>query len=100
MNKQDDNQNDALPASVSPLRKVPALWLIPMVTLLVGLWLIYDRWASQGPLITIELASADGLAAGKTKIKYRSIDVGEVEAIHMNETRDAVLIVARMSADI
>jgi paraquat-inducible protein B len=100
MNEPADSQGESMPAQISALRRVPALWLIPLVTLLVGLWLVYDHWASQGPLITIELASAEGLDAGKTKIKYRSIDVGEVESIRMNDTRDAVLIDARMSKDI
>lgn len=99
MKKQGDNQGKSVPARVSPLRRVSALWLIPLVTLLAGLWLVYDHWASQGPLITIELPSAEGLVAGKTPIKYRSIDVGEVETIRMNDTRDAVLIEARMASD-
>jgi paraquat-inducible protein B len=100
MNEPADSESENLPAQISALRRVPALWLIPLVTLLVGLWLVYDRWASQGPLITIELANAEGLGAGKTKIKYRSIDVGEVESIRLNDTRDAVLIDARMTAEI
>ena len=100
MDNIEGNQNESVPASVSSLRGIPALWLIPLVTLLVGLWMVYDRWASQGPLITIELSNADGLVAGKTRIKNRSIDVGEVEVIRMNENRDAVLVEARMAPDV
>ena len=100
MSHTEGEQSEGVPANISSLRGLSALWLIPIVTLLVGIWMVYDYWASQGPLITIEFTNADGLVEGKTKIKNRSIDVGEVVSIRMNESRDGVLLQARMEPEV
>jgi len=82
MNSIDNTDPPA--ARVAPLKRVSALWLIPIVTLVVGAWMVYDNWSKQGPLITIEFSSAEGLEAGKTKIKTLDVDVGQVEQITLN----------------
>ncbi len=90
------NNTDPPPAKVAPLKRVSALWLIPIVTLLVGAWMVYDNWSQQGPLITIEFASAEGLEAGKTKIKTLDVEVGQVEQITLNKNLDGVIVTARI----
>lgn len=93
-----NNPNSAQPtaARVAPLRKVSALWLLPVITLLVGGWMVYNDWSKQGPQIIIELASAEGLEKGKTKIKTLEVDVGQVEEITLNKELDGVLVTARI----
>jgi paraquat-inducible protein B len=90
------NNTDPPPAKVAPLKRVSALWLIPIVTLLVGAWMVYDNWSQQGPLITIEFSSAEGLEAGKTKIKTLDVEVGQVEQITLNKNLDGVIVTARI----
>lgn len=92
----EDYAGDSTPASVLPLRRVSGLWLIPIITLLVGFWLVYENFASQGPLITIAFHSADGLEEGKTKIKRHNIEVGYVVSISLDDNLNAVLVTARM----
>lgn len=93
-------QNNNPPAAkVSPLRKVSALWLIPIVTLVVGGWMVYDDWSSQGPLITIEFATAEGLEEGKTKIKTLDVEVGQVEEITLDKSLDGVIVTARIDIE-
>ena len=43
--------------------------------------MIFQQWANQGPLITIELDTASGIEVNKTPIKARDLDVGVVEMI-------------------
>ncbi len=93
----DNSHHDVMSADVSSLKRISGLWLIPVVTIVIGAWMIYDNWANQGPLITINFASADGLEEGTTKIKTRNIEVGRVEAITINRNLDGVQITARMS---
>ena len=83
-------------AKLSPVRRVSSLWLLPIITLIVGSWLIYDRWATQGPLITIEFSSARGLEAGVTKIKTLEVDIGIVEEITLSSDLNSVLVSARI----
>lgn len=86
-------------ADVSPIKTISKIWLIPIIALLVGIWMVYYQWSNQGPLITIELSSATGLEPGKTKIKARNVDVGEVRSINLKAESDGVRVTARMSSD-
>ncbi len=36
-------------ASVSERRRIPGIWLVPIVALLLGLWMVIYTWANQGP---------------------------------------------------
>jgi paraquat-inducible protein B len=60
------------------------VWLIPLVAALIGLWLVYKTLSEEGPRITIHFKDAAGLEAGKTKIMYKSVQVGLVETVHLN----------------
>ena len=46
------------------------LWLLPVIALGIGLWLAYSHLSQIGPVIRIAFTSAEGLDAGKTKIRY------------------------------
>jgi paraquat-inducible protein B len=96
----DNLENNSAAADISGLKSFSVLWLIPLVTVLVGLWMAYGQWASQGPLITIEFASAEGLEEGKTKIKTRNVEVGKVESISLNEALDGVTVTVRMHNEV
>ncbi|AGH45626.1 hypothetical protein C427_3517 [Paraglaciecola psychrophila 170] len=68
---QDLQQQPSEPeeALIKPVRTVSKIWLVPIVALLIGVWMVYYQWSNQGPVITIEFKTATGLEAGKTKIK-------------------------------
>ena len=97
MNDTENNASNA--ATISPQRRVSGLWLIPLLTVAVGAWMIYDSWASQGPLITITFSTAGGLEAGTTLIKTRDVEVGIVEEITLNEDLDGVIVSARINQE-
>ncbi len=70
------------------------VWLIPLVTLLVGGWLIIKTVSEQGPEITISFKTAEGIEAGKTRIKYKNVDIGVVEQIQFSDDFANVLVTA------
>ena len=70
------------------------VWLIPLITLLVGGWLIIKTVSEQGPEITINFKTAEGIVAGKTKIKYKNVDIGIVEYIQFSEDFSHVIVTA------
>ncbi|MFT5426630.1 MAG: paraquat-inducible protein B [Gammaproteobacteria bacterium] len=70
------------------------VWLIPLVTLLVGGWLIIKTVSEQGPEVSISFKTAEGIEAGKTKIKYKNVDIGVVDGIQFAEDFSHVLITA------
>ena len=70
------------------------VWLIPLITLLVGGWLIIKTVSEQGPEVTISFKTAEGIEAGKTRIKYKNVDIGIVEQIQFSKDFSNVLITA------
>lgn len=75
---------------------IPLVWVVPIVALVIGAWLAWKAISATGPTFVISFATAEGIEAGKTKIKYKSVDVGLVESVALSPDRSAVLVHARM----
>ncbi len=78
-------------------RGVSIIWIIPIVAGLIGAWLWYEAIMEQGPTITIEFETADDLEAGKTKIKFKNVEVGEVETITFKPDLSGVIVTVEMA---
>ncbi|GGD74864.1 intermembrane transport protein PqiB [Lacimicrobium alkaliphilum] len=75
------------------------VWLVPLVALGIGIWMIYTELSQQGPMINIQFSSAEGLEAGKTRIKTRDVDIGLVKEIRLAKGSKGVLVTARMTQE-
>src|SRR5256885_16121264 len=93
---EDFNIDDIPPAEVVPKRRgsLSLVWLIPIVAALVGGWLAVKAVLDKGPTVTITFKTAEGLEAGKTKIKYKNVDVGEVKQIALSRDASEVVVTA------
>ncbi|HEY3301207.1 MAG TPA: MlaD family protein [Methylophilaceae bacterium] len=81
-------------------RWLPSLvWLIPIVAALVGIILVFKIIMDRGPTITVSLRTAEGLQAGKSKVKYKDVEIGEVQAIKLSPDRSEVLVTIQLSKD-
>ncbi len=91
----------ASPVIDKPQRRhsVSAFWLAPLIAAIIGIYLAVSFYRSQGPEITIEFATAEGLVAGKTPIRYRDVNIGVVDKILLSEDLDSVVVKARMAVD-
>jgi paraquat-inducible protein B len=90
----------AVAEAVIERRRGPSLvWLIPIVAALVGGFVAWRTFSERGPLVTIAFASAEGLEAGKTKIKYKDVELGVVESISLAPDLSGVVVRARMAKD-
>lgn len=83
-------------AKVTSTKSISRIWIIPILVVVVGGWMVYQQWKNQGPLITIELQSATGIEVNKTPIKVRDLDVGQVKKITLKPNLDGVLVTARI----
>ncbi len=54
------------------------IWIIPILTLLITGWLIYNDYVNSGIKITLKLNSGSSIIAGKTPVKYLGVEVGKV----------------------
>ncbi len=77
-------------ATVSSGRKFSAIWILPLVTLIVGVIIVGHSIMTQGPTITIDFETADSLEVGKTKIRLLSVNVGVVESVSIKEDLSGV----------
>jgi paraquat-inducible protein B len=90
--------NDLKP-EVSTGKRFSAIWIIPLVALGIGVYMVIHGLMTEGPEITIAFANAEGLEAGKTKIRFRDVDVGLVESVALGDSMDKVIVTARMDLD-
>ena len=60
-------------------RRFSLIWIIPLVTAVIGGWLAWDTLSQRGPLITITFESAEGLQAGQSHVRYKAVDMGVVQ---------------------
>ncbi|PWV71248.1 intermembrane transport protein PqiB [Halomonas sp. A11-A] len=86
-------------AKPSPQARFSPIWIVPIVAILIGLWLVYDNYRSRGPQVTLVMANAEGIEAGSTLIKTRNVQVGRVERVQLSEDLSTAVITARMSPD-
>jgi paraquat-inducible protein B len=86
-------------AVVQTKRSFSIIWVVPIIALLIGGWLTFKAMTEKGPEITISFETAEGLEAGKTKIKFKDVEVGKVTEITLNEDRSGVVITAEMSKE-
>ena len=83
-------------AIVSSRRRLPTVWIIPLVALVVGVGMVINHYRTQGPEITITFTTAEGIEAGKTKIKALSVDIGIIETVTLNPDLKGVTLMARL----
>ncbi|WP_062790002.1 intermembrane transport protein PqiB [Aquitalea pelogenes] len=90
-------------AVASPARQSrwsPSLvWLIPLLAALIGGYLAVQAILSRGPTITITFRSGEGLEAGKTRIKYKDVDIGEVTAVRISPDSKNIEATAQLSKE-
>lgn len=92
-----DTPNDHLLANISKQARISPIWIVPIVALLIGLWLIYDNYTKAGKQITLSMTNAEGIEAGKTKIKVHSVDIGQVEQVTLSEDLSHIEVIARIT---
>jgi paraquat-inducible protein B len=68
------------------------IWLIPLVTAIVGGWLAVQTLIDQAPTATITFNTAEGIQAGKTSVKYKNVEIGLVDEIRFAEDFDHVVL--------
>jgi len=83
-------------AVVQAKKGISIVWVVPLVAILIGGWLAYKAITEKGPTITITFENAEGLEAGKTKIKYKDVEVGQVVSITLSKDLDHVAVKAEL----
>jgi paraquat-inducible protein B len=88
------------PEKRRPRRWLPSLvWLIPLIAAIAGLSFMLNVLGNRGPTVEITFRSADGLEAGKTKVRYKDVDIGQVRSIKLVRDRSHVVVSVDLTKD-
>ncbi|MDU2297707.1 MAG: intermembrane transport protein PqiB [Citrobacter freundii] len=85
-------------AKVQKVKNWSPVWIFPIVTALIGAWVLFYHYSHQGPQVTLITTNAEGIEGGKTTIKSRSVDVGIVESATLTDDLTHVEIKARLNS--
>lgn len=75
------------------------VWVVPILALLIGGWMIYRSVTSQGPIAYVRFETADGLAGGKTEVRCRSVRVGVVKDVSLADDLNSVVVQLELKPD-
>jgi paraquat-inducible protein B len=97
--KADQALRDVPDVAVKTRRGFSIVWLVPLVAAVIAGWLAYTTLTEEGPKITISFKTAEGLEAGKTKVKYKDVEVGLVSEVRLSEDLSHIIVTAEMHKD-
>src|SRR3954447_23426090 len=77
-------------------RRFSVVWLVPLVAGGIAVWLAVTTLREKGPTVTVAFKTAEGLEAGKTKVRYKDIEVGTVGDVRLSDDLKGVVAVAEL----
>ncbi|HEX9395438.1 MAG TPA: MlaD family protein, partial [Burkholderiales bacterium] len=69
---------------------------MPLVAALLAGWLGVKAVLERGPVITIRFKNADGIEAGKTKLRYKDVQIGIVKSVALSPDLKEVIATAEL----
>jgi paraquat-inducible protein B len=96
---EDPNPPNVPQATVVPRSRarVSVVWVIPVLAAVVALGIAVQRILSEGPTITITFKAAQGIEAGKTFVKYKDVNIGQVTKVELTADSSMVEVTAKMA---
>lgn len=92
-----------MPAAATPdyraARRWNIVWVVPILALLIGGWMIWRNTTSQGPVARVRFETADGIAARQTEVRCRSVRVGVVKTVKLADDLKSVLVFLELDPD-
>jgi paraquat-inducible protein B len=79
-------------------RRLSMIWIIPLVTVVLGGFLAWHAISQRGPTITITFQTAEGLQAGQSHVKHKDVDMGTVSTIALSPDLSRVVVTVEMNA--
>src|SRR5215475_3890467 len=76
--------------------RISVVWVIPVLAAVVALGIAVQRILSEGPTITITFKAAQGIEAGKTVVKYKDVNIGQVTKVELAPNYSHVEVTAKM----
>ncbi|MEM9794915.1 MAG: MlaD family protein [Pseudomonadota bacterium] len=81
----------------SARRIVSAVWLVPIVAVLIAVAIAWQTYRDRGVLIAIAFPDASGIEVGTTTLRYREVTVGVVEDVGFTADLNEVNVYVRVN---
>ncbi|GLX78303.1 hypothetical protein tinsulaeT_16430 [Thalassotalea insulae] len=75
---------------------ISAIWLVPIIALIFGAWLVVNAYLERGTYITVQFDSARGIVIGKTEVHYKGLTTGVVSDIEVADDLQSVIVEIEM----
>jgi paraquat-inducible protein B len=95
----EEINRDQLPEAMVVKKKgirISIVWIIPILAAVVAIGIAVQRIMSEGPTITIVFRGAQGLEPGKTFVKYKDVNIGQVTAVKLSQDHSKVEVTAKI----
>lgn len=86
--------NDLPMARTRPASNWSAIWVLPLIALLIGGWLAWRAYSEAGVEIQILFESGEGIQAGKTEVIFKGMSIGKVVALALDESGERRGVIA------
>lgn len=86
-------------AKTRPASNWSAIWVLPLIALLIGGWLAWRAYSEAGIQVELIFASGEGIQAGKTELMYKGMAVGKVVSISLDQTGKNRGVVAQLEVN-
>ncbi len=80
----------AAKAALKERRRIPAIWLLPFIALMIVIFLIWRTLYQNGLEVHVHFDSAKGMKVGKTEVRYNGLAIGKVARMTMTENLEGV----------
>src|SRR5262252_9035393 len=95
----ESTDRDSFPQATVERRRqtrISMVWIIPIFAAIVAIGIAIQRIMSEGPTITIIFKAAEGVEAGKTFIKYKDVNIGQVTKVQLSPDYSKVELTAKI----
>ncbi|KAB0498546.1 PqiB family protein [Pseudomonas vancouverensis] len=81
-------------AKTRPASNWSAIWVLPLIALIIGGWLGWRAYNENGIEIQVRFESGEGIQANKTEVVYKGMSVGKVKSLKLDDEGDSKGVIA------
>ena len=81
-------------AKIRPASNWSAIWILPLIALLIGGWLAWRAYDQAGINIQIIFATGEGIQVGKTEVIFKGMPIGKVKTLTLDDTGEKRGVIA------
>ncbi|MBJ9976324.1 MCE family protein [Pseudomonas sp. S75] len=73
--------SDLPTAKTRPASNWSAIWILPLIALLIGGWLAWQAYRQAGVEVQVRFETGEGIVANKTEVMFKGMSVGKVKEL-------------------